>query len=80
MKFDKLVIENKIYKYDEQSQKPKCIGNTSFRNPDPPVNRPEQTSSQMSTQQPRVSINIDSDSDSDVGGGAEGGASSDPLL
>lgn len=80
MKFDKLVIENKIYKYDEQSQKPKCIGYTSFRNPDPPINRPEQTSSQMSTQQPRVSINIDSDSDSDVGGGAEGGASSDPLL
>ncbi|MES9880608.1 MAG: hypothetical protein ABW185_06975 [Sedimenticola sp.] len=74
IKFDKLIIDDKIYKYDEQSQKPKLIGRTSSRNQNPPPPPPAQVSSQMSTQQPRISGN--SDTDTELGGEA----SSDILL
>ncbi len=70
LKFDKLFIDNKIYKYDEVSQKAKCVGETSYR----PPRAQTQTFSQMPTQEPPTAS--DNDTDTEPGGGA----SSDILL
>lgn len=76
MKFDKLIIDNQIFKYDYQTQKPTCIGYTSYRN----NSAARTTASQRSTQQPRATSDIDPDSDIELEGGAEGGNTSAPLL
>lgn len=63
IRFDKLIVEDKIYKYDPTTQKPKYIGETSRRNPN--RNRSDPSSSQMPTQQ-NGAYGADTDNDLSV--------------